>query len=137
MTAIRGEERFYFDESLLGVGKALAIARTDVVHAGHALVPQAPLGALDTEWIPAVAGLGLVVVARDRRIRTKPAELALLRAHALRVFWLAGKQDESNWGYLVRLVDAWSRIEAFVDNRGAGPWFVAIGKDAHLREFAV
>ena len=39
--------RFYVDESTLGLGKALAAAREDVVHAGHPLVPECPVGALD------------------------------------------------------------------------------------------
>jgi hypothetical protein len=37
--------RFFVDESILGVGKALAIARTDVIHTGHPLIPEVPLGA--------------------------------------------------------------------------------------------
>lgn len=84
------------------------------------------MGALDPDWIPAVAGRGLIVVARDRRIRTKPAELALLRAHGLRVFWIAGKKDLTNWGYLDRLVRRWDDIEFMISHRGAGPWFMAI-----------
>ena len=85
--------RFFADESALGLGKALAIARRDVIHAGHPLIPEAQLGAFYTDWMPAVAERDLVVIARDRRIRTKPAEVKLLRGHALRVFWICGKRD--------------------------------------------
>src|SRR3990172_11078121 len=102
MTADPAELRFFVDESALGLGKALAIARRDVIHTGHPLIPQVPLGALDPQWIPEVATRGLAVIARDRRIRTKPAEIALLRAHAMRVFWIAGKRDLTTWDYLVR-----------------------------------
>jgi hypothetical protein len=128
MTADPASLRFFFDESALGVGKALAIARKDVVHAGHGLIPEVPLGALDPVWIPEVARRGLVVVARDRRIRTKPAEIALLRQHQLRVFWIAGKKDLSNWDYLVRLVRRWDDIERVLRDRGVGPWFMAINE---------
>jgi hypothetical protein len=90
MTAVAGQLRFFLDENLLGLAKAMEIARRDVVHPGHPLLPAVPLGALGTQWIPTVAAAGLVVIGRDRRIRTKPAELALLRQHRLRVFWIAG-----------------------------------------------
>lgn len=36
--------RFFVDESLLGLGKALAYARKDLVHSGHPLIPGAPTG---------------------------------------------------------------------------------------------
>jgi hypothetical protein len=119
--------RFYADENILGVGKALAIARKDLIHPGHKLLPQVPLGTLDTDWMPIGAARGLVVLARDRHIRTKPAELAILRNFGLRVFWLAGKKDSTSWGYLVRLVSTWKQIERTIDSRGPGPWFMAIG----------
>ncbi len=119
--------RFFFDESALGVGKALAIARRDVVHAGHPLIAaEAPLGALDTQWIPAVASRELVVVARDRRISTKPAELRVLREHRLRVLWIAGKRDMSTWDNLVRMVRRWRDIENVMRERDRGPWFMPL-----------
>jgi len=88
--------RFFADESVLGLGKALAIARRDLIHVGHPLIPTVPLGALDPVWIPEVAARDLIVIARDRRIRTKPGELALLREHGLRVLldlWKEGPGD--------------------------------------------
>src|SRR4051794_2304833 len=93
--------RLFVDESALGLGKTLALARRDVIHTGHKFIPEVPFGALDTEWIPAVAERGLAVICRDKRIRTKPAEVALLRAHKLRVFWIAGTKDLSTWDTLV------------------------------------
>jgi PIN like domain len=128
--------RFYADENILGVGKALAIARRDLIHPGHPLLPDVPLGTLDTDWMPAIAARGLVVLARDRHIRTKPAELAILRTHGLRVFWLAGKRDSTSWGYLVRLVSRWDDVEHIIATRGPGPWFMAIG-DATISEISM
>jgi PIN like domain len=128
MTADAAALRFFVDESALGLGKALAVARTDVIHAGHPLIPEVPVGSLDPDWIPAVAARNLAVIARDRRIRTKPGELRLLRDHQLRVFWIAGKRDLTTWGYLVRLVRRWDDVEQALLDRGSGPWFVAINE---------
>lgn len=129
MPSDRRNLRFFCDESALGVGKALATARHDVIHVGHPLIrDQIPLGTLDDIWIPLVAQWGLIAVLRDRHIRTKPAELAAFREHGLRAFWIAGKKDLSTWGTLVRLVNRWDDIEHIVRDRGAGPWFMAINE---------
>ena len=136
MPADPAQLRFFVDESALGLGKALAVARRDVVHTGHPLIPDAPPGALDPEWIPAVADRGLVVISRDKRIRTKPAEVALLREHALRVFWLAGKRDLSTWDQLGRVLRRWGDIERTIDEHGAGPWFYAVNENG-LRELVL
>jgi hypothetical protein len=120
---------FYFDESLLGVGKAITIARRDSIHVGHPLIEaDFPLGIVDADWLPKVAARDWVVFLRDRRIRTKPAELLAFREHRVRVFWVAGKKNLSVWGTLVRLVNHWPRIERIVLSRGRGPWFMAINE---------
>lgn len=128
--------RFFVDEWALGIGKALEIARSDVVHPGHRLLPEAPLGTLDTDWMPVVASRDLVVIIRDRHIRTKPAELAAFRDVGLRVFWIAGKRDLTNWDTLVRLVRRWEDIEEAIRVRGPGPWFYAV-TDARISEIRV
>lgn len=117
------ELRFFVDESLLGLGKALAYARKDVVHAGHPLVIDAPTGALDEEWIPAIGARDLIVIGRDRHMRTRPGEVALWKAHGLRVFYIAGRRDLSNWEYMGRLVRRWQDIENAIHDSGPGPWF--------------
>lgn len=116
--------RFFVDESALGLGKTLAIARTDTVHTGHPLIPEVPLGTLDVEWMPAVARRGLVAIGRDRRMRTRPAEVALIRQTGLRVFRIGGKRDETTWGWLTWVVRRWDDIEDVISSRGPGPWYV-------------
>jgi hypothetical protein len=128
--------RLFVDESALGLGKTLAVARRDVIHTGHKLIPEVPLGALDTEWIPEVGSRGLAVISRDKRIRTKPAEVALLRRHKLRVFWIAGTKDLSTWDTLVRVVRRWDEIERAIATKGDGPWFVAIN-EGRLTDLAI
>jgi len=136
VTADRDHLRFYVDESALGLGKALEAARRDTVHAGHKLIPECPLGVLDTDWIPAVAARSLIVIARDRHIRTRPQELERFREAGLRVFWIAGKRDMSTWGWLSRLVQHWTAIERIIVERGDGPWFYAVNEQS-VREMDV
>ncbi len=128
--------RWFVDETSMGLGKMLAIAREDVAHPGHYDLPSVPTGTIDTVWMPIVAAMDLVVISRDKRIRTKPAELAAFRAAGLRVFWIAGKKDLSNWENLKLMVKCWDRMDEIVRDRGAGPWFQAVS-DGAIREFAV
>lgn len=130
MTADRDHLRFYVDESALGLGKALEAARREVVHAGHKLIPEYPLGVLDIDWIPTVAARALIVIARDRRIRTRPQEVERFRETGLRVFWIAGKRDMSTWDWLTRLAHHWAVIERIIIERGPGPWFYAVNEQS-------
>jgi len=118
--------RFYVDESALGVGKALAAAREDTIHVGHPLIPECPLGIEDPDWISAVAARGLIVIGRDKHIRTRPAEVLHLHDAGLRAFYLGGKQDSTTWGWLTWLVRRWDDIEEVIRDRGLGPWFYVV-----------
>jgi hypothetical protein len=62
--------------------------------------------------------------------------LAAFKADGLRVFWMAGKKDLSNWGNLVRFVRRWEDIEGTIASRGAGPWFMAIN-EGNITEIAL
>lgn len=126
MAAVKGKERFYVDESAMGLAKSLAMARQDTIHVGHPLIPECPYGVPDTVWMPAVAERGLVVISRDRRIRSRPGEMELLREAGLRVFIIAGSRDQSTWQWLERVVRLWDRMEDVIDQSGEGPWCYAI-----------
>ncbi|WP_204903359.1 hypothetical protein [Mycobacterium riyadhense] len=110
--------RFYVDESAMGLGLALAAARKDTIHCGHPLIPECPRRADDTDWIQAVAARGLVVIARDKKLRTKPVEVQRLWESGLRVFCIGGKRDLSTWEWLVRVVRHWPRMERIIDDSG-------------------
>ena len=128
MTADREALRFYVDESALGLGKALAAARRDTIHVGHPLIPECALDVLDIDWIPAVASRNLIVIGRDKRIRTKPEEIRRLLEANLRVLQIGGKRDLSTWEWLVRLVRHWDEIEDVVRVRPMGQWFYVINE---------
>lgn len=130
MTADPEQLRFYVDESALGIGKTLAAARRDTVHVGHPLIPECPLGAADIEWMPNVAARRLVVIGRDKRIRSRPQELRYLKEAGLRVFEIGGKRDLSTWDWLTRLVRHWDTIDEIVRSRGPGPWLYIVNENA-------
>lgn len=118
--------RYFADESVLGLGLALARLRPDTVHPGHRRIPQVPAGALDPEWIPTVASMGLIAIGRDKKVRTKPAEKQAIIDAGLRYIWIGGKRDESSWEWMRRLTRHWDEIERLVDELGPGPWFITV-----------
>jgi PIN like domain len=79
------------------VGKLLARERDDVAYPGHAAIPAIRPGALDTERMPIVARRGWIVFHRDRRIRTRPAELEIFRSAGLQAVWFAGRNGAGPW----------------------------------------
>jgi len=126
--------RWYADESVLGLGKLLAREHEDVAYPGHPAIPAIRPGALDTEWMPVVAHLGWIVFHRDRRIRTRPAELDIFRSAGLRAVWSAGRKDLSPHDQLALLQRHWTRLEDEVNRLGAGPWALNL-VDTGLNEF--
>lgn len=129
MVAVEHLVRFYVDQSAMGLGLALTAARKDTIHCGHPLIPECPEGVLDPDWIPAVAARGLIVIARDKKLRKKPVEVRALWDHGLRVFCIGGKRDLSTWEWLGRVVKHWPRMEQIIDERGLGPWIYMLNEN--------
>ena len=77
MASRRAHIRYFADENALGLAKLLLQQRDDIVHPGHRLVPEVPLGAADLDWLPLVGRMHWIVLSRDRRIRSRPAELRM------------------------------------------------------------
>jgi hypothetical protein len=84
---------------------------------------------LDPDWIPAIAARGLIVIARDKKLRKKPVEVRALWDHGLRVFCIGGKRDLSTWEWLGRVVKHWPRMEQIIDERGLGPWIYMLNEN--------
>ncbi|MFT4085330.1 MAG: hypothetical protein QM638_22340 [Nocardioides sp.] len=129
MPAVASMVRFYVDESALGLGKTLEAARKDVIHVGHKLIPECPIGTPDPDWLKIVAQRSLVVIGRDKRIRSRPGEREVLREHGLRVLRIGGSQDLSTWEWLGRFVRHWHAIEELVEARPVGPWFYLVNSN--------
>jgi PIN like domain len=79
--------RRFVDENSLGVAKALAYVRGDITWPG---APDGPVsaGAADAAWLPIVGQAGLVVLTRDKRIRSRPLERQALLDHNVRAWFL-------------------------------------------------
>jgi PIN like domain len=124
-----GGLKYFFDENLLPVAKAIAKVRSDIAYPGHPeITARIPRGAKDPDWLPMVgaADLDLVVVSHDKRIRTKPAEISAIRAHRVRCVVLTSTADLTSWDKLDFLVRRWDRMERHIKKCGVGPWIVAM-----------
>lgn len=118
---------YFTDENLLGLGKLLhRSGRTDVRYPGHERLLQVPLGTPDLDWMPIIAARRLVVLTRDRRIRTRPAELQAYTELGIRSVWLGGSQDLGPRDQLELFLRHEERLQREIVKRGAGPWALAM-----------
>ncbi len=118
--------RFFVDENDLALGRSLALARKDVLHPGHVRLPDVPLGTPDATWLPTIGRLGLVVITRDKKIRSRPAEAELVIATGVRGFVLTSAGDLSTWDTLSMLVRQWDALERYLAEHPAGAWLAAL-----------
>ncbi|MDZ7577951.1 MAG: hypothetical protein U0904_07250 [Candidatus Nanopelagicales bacterium] len=71
---------------------------------------------------------------RDRRIRSRPGELAILRESGLRIVWFTGKKDLRPSEQAELFVRNLARIEQQTIKLGAGPWGLGLSQ-AGVRPF--
>jgi hypothetical protein len=78
--------------------------------------------------MPIVAARDLVVLTRDRRIRTRQAELRVYWSHGIRSVWLGAKQDLGPHDQVRLFVEHEKRLQQEVIKRGPGPWALAMSR---------
>ena len=125
-----GPIRFYFDESALGIGRVMALARGDCIFPGHDRSPV-PAGTGDVDWIPKVSAMGWVGIVRDKKIYKRPAEKAAPTAYPLRMLVLTSSGQLNVWEQLRVLVARWDAIEGSLQQ--PPPWIYAVTRTS-LRE---
>src|SRR3989304_4123874 len=98
----------FLDRSIpKSVAEALKLVRTgDIRWLEEEFAPNNPAEV----WIPDVAARGGVAISRDKKIRTRLRQRALVRDHGMGCFILQQKQDPTRWQYLKLLaanLDEW------------------------------
>lgn len=120
--------RYLADENAIGMAKVLQqdYGRRDITYIGHPYLPDVPRGTPDLEWLSIAGRRGWIVVTRDRRIRTRPAELRAFVEHGVRVVWIGGKQDRASRELATVFLDHEVRLDRVATKLGAGPWIVSM-----------
>jgi hypothetical protein len=120
--------RFFVDENDLALGRSLATARKDVLHPGHPRLPEVPLGTPDRKWLRTVGTRGLVVITRDKRIRSRPREAQIVLDAGIRGFVLTSAGKFNTWDTLTLVVRQWEKLERYLDDHPSGPWLAALNR---------
>jgi PIN like domain len=124
----RDHVRYFADENAIGLAKVLlrSHSRDDIVHPGHTLLPEIPRGCDDLDWMPIIGRMGWIVLTRDRRIRTRPAELLAYREHGLCSVWIGGRQDYAPAELAALFIEHEPRLDRWATKLGTGPWALAM-----------
>lgn len=108
----------YFDRNLgVRVPKALRTARPPVAIKDHQQVGFA-IDAPDDEWLAKVGTKGWVVITHDQKFHEKGAEIAAIKAHSVRCFYLDGGSDPT-WSKICSIVGVFPRIMEIADKAQA------------------
>ena len=100
------EVRFFFDE---GLGQNLANGLSQIGKNVEHVLDNFPQGTKDVEWLKYVSENRLVLVTKDKGIRRKPNERAMLLKYGIVAFYLGGS-EKSGHDILKQLVNAWERL---------------------------
>ena len=99
--------KFFFDE---GIGQNLS---DGLLHFGknvEHVLDKFPAGTEDVEWLPYVGENKLILVTKDKGIKRKPNEKALLLQYNIVAFYLGGS-EKSGHNILKQLINAWDKME--------------------------
>jgi PIN like domain len=116
--------RWFVDENSLGVAKALTYVRGDVTWPGAPGGPV-PADTADTAWLLVVGQAGLVVLTRDKRIRSRPLERHALLDHDVRACFLTRGGSLDLFQQLRLWLRFWDDIETLVAENPA-PWLASV-----------
>ena len=116
--------RWFFDENSIGVAQALQHVRGDITWPGGpgGLVSD---GAKVQDWLPVVGKAGLVVLTRDKRIRSRPLERQALLDHGVRACFQTTGGQLTLFEQLRLWLRWWNEIEKLVDEQ-PGPWLASV-----------
>lgn len=120
---------YFADENALGMAKILVRSgRDDFVFPGHESLAGVPIGTPDLEWMPIIGARGLIVVTRDRRIRTRPAELIAYKENGIRSVWIGAKKDLRPQEQAELFLTNEARLRREIIKLGGGPWALSMSQ---------
>lgn len=100
--------RFFIDENLgHDLAKGLDLLGYSVEH----LLDSFPPGTKDEDWLEYVGKNNLALITKDKGIRRKPNEKALLLKYRVVAFYLGGSK-RSGRDIAKQLMNAWEKMEA-------------------------
>ena len=113
--------RYFTDENTLGLGKLMQRSGEAMSYAPGTMTFRRYRSAME----PVVAQRNLLVITRDRRIRTRPAELRVYWEYGIRSVFGA-KRDLAPRDQLELFLQHEERRRRAIIKYGAGPWALAM-----------
>jgi len=122
---------YYFDASVQKpVALALSHVRDDILWAGGPGAPQKNV--LDIDWLPIAGDEQWKVIVRDKRIRSRPAEIQAVQDFSVGMFCLTTAGQSTKWEVLQLLVARWGAMEVAA-LRTTPPYIFAVTRNGVRR----
>lgn len=103
--------KFFFDNNISEhLARGMKAFGEEVVHLKDVFREDTA----DVEWLKYVGEQMMVLITRDESVRWNPAELAALRKHAVRAFFLGGKHL-NKCRLIQQVVRNWPRIKEYAE----------------------
>lgn len=120
----------FVDESLLAVGRALDEAASPhrVLYPGHPRCPSVPAGTRDVDVLRFVGERDLMLLTRDKRMRTGRDELAAIHEHGAKLVVFMDKIDPTPRDALRTFLNRWDKVSRAAGRAEAGPWAMSISE---------
>lgn len=99
--------RFFFDE---GLGQNLAHGLSQIGKNVEHVLDNFPQGTKDVVWLKYISKNRLALVTKDKGIRRKPNEKAMMLKYGIVAFYLGGS-EKSGHDILKQLANAWENME--------------------------
>lgn len=117
------------------IPKSVASARKLVRHGDVAWLEDLyPHDVKDEVWIPEAGAHEYLAISRDKKIRTRPWQREMVKAHQVGCFILNQKRDPTRWEYLKLLAATLDEMELRFA-RTPRPFMVLVNHEGKFRDF--
>ncbi len=116
------------------IPRSVATALTEVRDDVEWLEPRFRHDTADAVWLEEAGQSDWLVVTRDQRIRTRPAERAAIEDHGVGCFILAYRRPLDPWGILKLLTATLDEMERLFDSTPR-PFIYTVSSDQRFRKY--
>lgn len=120
----------FFDCSIpISIPRALKSLGLTWVYYHHEFFPD---GTPDSVWLTRAAQEGWTVLTRDKKVRTRPSERAIIMDYGIGCFIINANKALTRWEYMKLFAITLERMKAYATT-SKPPFIVAVNRDGSFK----